>query len=466
MIDEQPVTSIDPKEIINGLKIIIKSGDIEAVKKETQEILQTYESNHGVMLEVADLIRRLELTELSTKIYEQILNSETLVHFKWVARVGLARLAIHNRDRITATTHLIEAIKLCPDRPMPYIKLRIIGDTKEELEYGLARHNEVADEGSQVPAAHLGKGYIKIRLGRTREAVPHLRKGSWLYYSQTYPELFSSTDESDERSKPDFIILGLMKCGTTSLYNYIAEHSQVILPPRKELHYFDLAAQHSSYGFSLEEYLSYFPPVIKNKNFIIGEATPSYLTFNIQNFVAENLPDTKLIIIFRDPVERAVSHYFHCIRLGQEKRTINEALQNKIESFSLIKEMNLDDAYDKLHSLIPGNMDWKINNNHNKYMAYGFYDVFLENWLKVIPRERLLILNMADIKNDPAAVYKNVYSFLGIDSGEYKTESVNWNDGVYIKNISDDLKNQMREIYYPHMKRLKELAGIDFSREW
>jgi hypothetical protein len=117
---------------------------------------------------------------------------------------------------------------------------------------------------------------------------------------------------------PDFIIIGAMKSGTTSLYNYLVQHPNVLKGAKKEIHFFDW-----QYEKGLPYYRSQFPTQpykifmrsFRKYEFICGEASPYYFFHpHVARRVAQDLPHVKLIAILRNPVDRAYSHYWHWVR--------------------------------------------------------------------------------------------------------------------------------------------------------
>ena len=126
-----------------------------------------------------------------------------------------------------------------------------------------------------------------------------------------------------ERISPAFMIIGVMKGGTTSLFQYLLMHPQIRPPFTKEIHYFD-------FNWTRPErwYAAHFPKTDRTlEGNISGEASPGYLLSpGAAERIAKRYPDIKLIAILRNPVYRAISHYFHERKLGWENRPMEEAL--------------------------------------------------------------------------------------------------------------------------------------------
>ena len=138
--------------------------------------------------------------------------------------------------------------------------------------------------------------------------------------------------------KPNFIIMGFPKCGSTALHYYLEAHPEIYMPNQKELHYFtqpnistlnqgegDLAAKESQIKTRIE-YFNLYKGVKGEK--AIGETSPSYINYpeSFKN-INKLLSNPKVIIILRDPVKRAYSNYLHLLREQRETKTFSQALE-------------------------------------------------------------------------------------------------------------------------------------------
>ena len=140
--------------------------------------------------------------------------------------------------------------------------------------------------------------------------------------------------------KPNFIIAGFPKCGTTSLYHYLNEHPEIYMPQKKELHFFthkiisklrsgpkDSVVKETQINSS-EKYLDYFNSV--TKELAIGDASPSYINYPSEfSQIKKYLNDPKVIIIIRDPINRAYSNYLHLNREYRETLTFKDAINSE-----------------------------------------------------------------------------------------------------------------------------------------
>ena len=157
------------------------------------------------------------------------------------------------------------------------------------------------------------------------------------------------------RMMPDFIIIGTQKGGTTSLYRYLIDHPNIAPIYIKEPHYFDIHF-HKGIGW----YRSHFPTAVEKyyarhvekHDLITGEASPYYLFHpRAPQRVAKTLPKAKLIILLRNPVDRAYSQYQHQLRQpGVEPLSFEEAIAYEEKRLAGEEEKILrDEKYDSFN---------------------------------------------------------------------------------------------------------------------
>ena len=122
---------------------------------------------------------------------------------------------------------------------------------------------------------------------------------------------------------PDFIIVGAQKAGTTSLYNCLKQHPEIVPASKKEIQYFS-----QFYNKGYDWYLQHFK--LRDDNLQSGEASPFYLFHpHAAARIAQALPEVRIIVLLRNPVQRAISHYHQQARRGHEKLTMFEAFINE-----------------------------------------------------------------------------------------------------------------------------------------
>lgn len=200
-----------------------------------------------------------------------------------------------------------------------------------------------------------------------------------------------------DRSWPNFFIIGAQKCASTSLYHYLAEHPQIISAFRKEVKYFDLYSHKS-----LDWYKAFFP--ITKEGEITGEATPDYLLFpEIASQIYGLFPKAKLILIVRNPIERAYSQYWYNVRRNIETLSFEEAIKAEPERMAnsdqtIITGPNFKSSYYREFS----------------YLKRGRYMEQLHHWLKYFPKEQVKVVSTEDLQNNKAALLKELFEYLKV----------------------------------------------------
>lgn len=253
---------------------------------------------------------------------------------------------------------------------------------------------------------------------------------------------------------PDFLIIGTMKGGTTSLYNYLVQHPNVLPAAKKEVHFFDWDFQKG-----IEHYRSQFPTSIyKNmlqlfyrRAFICGEASPYYFFHpHVARRVAHTIPMVKLIAILRNPVDRAYSHYWYWKRANIEHLSFEDALKSEPERLRGEREKMLaDETYDS------------YNYGYYSYLARGRYIEQLELWGSYFSREQFLILSSEELYANPSKTIGRVADFLNLACWNLKKYSAH-NSGKYSK-MAPETREYLQSYFAPFNKRLYEHLGYDLG---
>jgi hypothetical protein len=197
---------------------------------------------------------------------------------------------------------------------------------------------------------------------------------------------------------PDFLGLGVQKGGTTTLQRLLEQHPDAFLPAAKELHYFSL---HCAEGEAW--YRDQFAPARPGQ--LCGEITPYYLFHpQVPSRVQTLLPEARLIVLLRDPVERVLSQYFHSVRLGLETLPIEEALA--------AEPWRLQDAE---AALIAPEGRHRSHQEHS-YLSRSRYENQLPSWQARFVSSQLLVLRSEDLFEHPQAVWDQVLRFLALDA--------------------------------------------------
>jgi hypothetical protein len=255
------------------------------------------------------------------------------------------------------------------------------------------------------------------------------------------------------RRLPDFIVIGAQKGGTTALFAYLLQHPQVGRPWKKELNFF---SRHYRRGEPW--YRARFPlrrEMIGGE--ILGEASPSYMPFPAAPArMREVVPRAKLIALLRDPTERAISHYFHSVRHGMERRPILQAFSATADW--LRATLTSRDTADVRPAPWPLRADPWLS-----YLYRGVYVDHLRRYHRYFGRDQLLIVRSEDLRTRRFETLARVFDFLGIDPthrpGDVRPRRVGTNKQA----VPGEVYELLRGYYRPHNERLYEYLGRDFG---
>ncbi len=251
------------------------------------------------------------------------------------------------------------------------------------------------------------------------------------------------------RKKPTFFIIGVQKAGTTSLYNYLIQHPQIKEALIKETHFFNM-----NYNKGMFYYRALFP-ISFSKQSITGEATPDYFDHpKVPERLYKHFPDAKLIVIFRNPLDRAFSHFNFVQSYNDEEKklTFEEALN--------LEEERLKFAFDRL--------DADIYNSAREISNYGYvykslYSKHLSRWLKFFPLSNFLFIDFDELKKSPNDVLKKIFKFLGVKDDFSINDTKVRNKTTYRSMLNDETKKELEKKFEKYNTELKHLTKIDFK---
>ncbi len=179
---------------------------------------------------------------------------------------------------------------------------------------------------------------------------------------------------------PNTIIIGAMKCGTTSLHEYLSYHPDVSMSENKETNFF-VREQNWSKG------LGWYRQHFKTHAQVIGESSPNYARFPIFPGVPERIrmivPHAKLILCVRDPIKRMLSHYIHSYSIGRENRSLEQAFRDE---------------------------------RANPYLLCSSYHYQIEQYLPYFAPSQIKVVVLEELEADPQKTLRDVFEFLGVDA--------------------------------------------------
>ncbi len=251
---------------------------------------------------------------------------------------------------------------------------------------------------------------------------------------------------SSPNTRIQFLGIGAQKSGTTTLWGILKQHPEIQISNEKEVHYFDYP-EHFIIGdkWYEEQIFQTFNP-----DKLTGEITPYYLFHpNVPRKVFHFNPHMKILVILRDPVMRAWSHYWHTINLQEENLSFEDALVQEDSRLGTSEERLQEDflLYEKAHQTY-------------SYRHRGYYHNQLEHWLEFFNRSQLCCIRFEDFVMNPKEEMGKIFSFLGVDN--YDFEMPHLNRGQKVKKIPFWTK----VILEAHFSPLNNNLDQDFSITW
>jgi len=186
---------------------------------------------------------------------------------------------------------------------------------------------------------------------------------------------------------PEFVVIGAMKAGTTSLHRYFSMHPEISMPRKKELNFYNVDRNWEN---GIDWYLSYYDLDDRKR----GESCPNYSMFptceKVPYRMKSLIPDAKLIYIIRDPVERMLSQIHHQWVTGVETRNIDDIVYDASDSICLIR--------------------------------YGKYHYQLDKFLQYYSLDQILVVTLESLELRPKSTMEQVFDFIGVDKDFYDNQ--------------------------------------------
>lgn len=256
---------------------------------------------------------------------------------------------------------------------------------------------------------------------------------------------------SGARLRPSFLIVGAQRSGTTSLHRTLKQHPAVVgALHKKGVHYFDV-----NYTRGYDWYQGHFPLRSSAERIerrtgmrvVACESSPYYMFHPLApERIAADLPDARVIVMLRDPVERAYSAYTHERARGFETEDVERAFA--LEERRLKGEVGrilADPAYVSHH------------HQHNAYVARGRYIEQLERVERALGRDRMHIIDCGDYFTDPDHVYRATLEFLDLPpwpDARHQVHNARPRTGM-----DDALRERLTAHFEPYDERLAGWLG-------
>ena len=249
------------------------------------------------------------------------------------------------------------------------------------------------------------------------------------------------------RVLPDFFVVGVVRSGTTSLYHYLDQHPCIMKSAYDELGFFD-----SNFDLGWNWYKSLFPTIMQKKK--IEKSNGKFLTFDDTPFyvynstvvkrIKKNFPDTKIIIIFRNPIDRAYSNYFLGVNGGKEKREFDDLIEEEIR---LINSRNKQVFFDETLS--------------ETYLGRGLYAEQLKVWFNEFPKDSVKIIKSEEFAEKTQDVMEDIFQFL--DLPKHKILNIEKKNVAKYPPMKKETRKKLEDFFHPHNKELYDLVGKNFG---
>lgn len=401
-----------------------------------------------------------------------------------LAHYRLAEILIQQKNTAEAIEHLELAIGYDPDLALAYHRLADLYQDKGKLSQAIELYNraialnlnnqwsyfnlaaalnkqnqlaeaefnyrQAIEVDPNFAQAYCDLGYVQTQQGKINQAIASLRQSSQKYIQTKRPNVNIVSDQSSGGA-PNFFIIGAMKSGTTSMYEYIAEHPQFLPAIQKEIDFFSIR-----YHLGIDWYQAHFASNPAPKQYFTGEASTSYIDYpQVAQRIYQHYPEAKIIAVLRNPIDRAFSHYNHVQKYhsGRETRSFVDAA---------IAEMNWLNQLENPHIEA---VDAE-NSEPFAYLKYGYlfrglYVYFLQEWMSLFERSQFLILKSEDFYLQPAATMTKIYQFLDVPVHHLEQYPV-YNVGSYNNKIDSELVQRLCQFFQPHNQKLEGFLDQKF----
>lgn len=246
------------------------------------------------------------------------------------------------------------------------------------------------------------------------------------------------------RVLPSVLLIGAQKCGTSSLHHYLVQHPDVGASRNKEMHYFDLRADRP-----LREYRACFP--VRGQFRHIIESSPYYLFHPaVPQRVRATLPNARLIVLLRDPVQRAYSQYQQSRARGFEDLEFRAAIEQEDARLARECERLLAE---------PGARPYA--HQRLAYVRRSLYGVQLKRWYEQFPFDQVLVVQSEDLFSDPSGTVQRVQNWLGLES--FRPDSLQPVNVREYADLDTEVAASLRARFRPDRDELEHITGIRFG---
>ena len=297
--------------------------------------------------------------------------------------------------------------------------------------------------------------------------------------------------------RPSFFLLGAIKAGTTSLHYYLAQHPDILMSDPKEPAFFRLEYERGPDWY----WKTYFQRYRNHR--AAGDGAPQHLHLPfVAARIAATAPEARLLVLCRQPVERAVSAWRQNVRLGVEPLPFADAVERNLRRLERGETFEDEASVRRYHRIGRRLGNAGLQRAFGFYAEPGHYADHIERYRRLFGAERLLVLLFDDLVADPAGTAAKVVAFLGLPPYQLRDTrpqneatsagAARLNSLIAklpgVRLISPELRTRVRalvaragkraaapppvdagalrglaEHYRPHIRRLAELTGRDLA---
>ena len=254
------------------------------------------------------------------------------------------------------------------------------------------------------------------------------------------------------RVLPNFLVIGVGRGGTTSLYEYLGQHNCITKSAYDEIGYFD-----DNFHLGINWYRSMFPTTFHKKkiiakygNFLTFEVTPWYIR---KPWITERIQDivknVKIIAVLRNPIDRTYSHYHLALRDNTISKSFDEIVDQDIDI--LKKSSSLDRDKNYFNNVV-----------QNSFLARSFYAEQLEHWFKIFNKKNILTVSSESLSKNTQNTLNIIFSFLNLNHQNIPNLE-KMNVGKYPP-MSNTIHKKLFDYFYEYNEKLFDL--IDERYDW
>ena len=386
------------------------------------------------------------------------------------ANFDLGVFYFKNDDFENALTAFQTAIELNPGNPLFWQELGLsyfrTGNTEEALK-ACAKAVELdphcycvylklakiyAAEGNFIKsikayekAIYLGfdSGWIYNELGDCLSKIGNITMAKSCYQTALEKELnrhVANSWELNGGGEPKFLIIGYSQCGAQHLYNYLIQHPQILPAAKKDVRFFT-----ENYHYGIDWYEAHFPVIPKEKNYITGEVSVNYVEHPaVIERIYKNFPNIKMIILLRNPVERAYFKYQLWKKANSSALPFEEAIAKELER----AEGGANAVFGETNEI--------------NFLAKNFYLQNLKSWMSKFQRKQFLVLQSAELFSNPENVVNNVFHFLELPEQKIQKQPTEQTFERFQPG-SKALQKTLKDYFQPQNQLLEEFLRMELN---